>query len=67
MRFHLDKCINLPELTPRRVLWGEKRASAGPKGKLLSALKDDFLGTAKDLNAIIDQFVMIKLFKSSVR
>ena len=44
----------LTELTPRRVLWGEKRASAGPKGKLLSALKDDFLGTIRDLNAVID-------------
>ena len=25
MRFYWDKWINLPELTPRRVLWGEKR------------------------------------------
>ena len=66
MRFQLDKSINLQELTPRRVLWGEKRASAGPKGKLLSALKDDFLGTIRDLNAIIDQLVVIKLFESIV-
>ena len=58
--------MNLPELTPRRVLWGEKRASAGPKGKLLSALKDEFLGTIRDLNAIIDQLVVIKLVESIV-
>ena len=45
---------------------GEKRASAGPKGKLLSALKDEVLGTNRDLNAIIDQLVVIKLFESIV-
>ena len=65
-RFYWDKWINLPKLTPRRVLRGEKRASAGSKGKLLSALKDEFLGTTRDLSAIIDQLVVIKLFESIV-
>ena len=31
------------ELTPRHVLRNKKRASAGPKGWFLSALKDDCL------------------------
>ena len=36
----------LPELTPRRVLWDKKRASAEPKGEFLSALKDEYFWTA---------------------
>jgi len=33
-------------LTPRHVLRDKKKASAGPKGQLLSALKDGFFWTA---------------------
>ena len=33
--------MNFAELTPRRVLWDKKRASAGPKGQILSALMDE--------------------------
>ena len=39
--FHLCQWINCAELTPRRVLRDKKRASAGPKGQFLSALKDE--------------------------
>jgi hypothetical protein len=34
-----------PTVTPRRVLWDKKRASAGPKGQFLNALKDEFFWT----------------------
>ena len=36
------KQIYCPELTPHRILRDKKRASAGPKGQFLSALKDGF-------------------------
>ena len=37
-----------PELTPRCVLWDEKRTSAGPKGQFLRALKDEIFGQLND-------------------
>ena len=39
---HLCKQIYCPGITPRRILRDKKRASAGPKGQFLSALKDGF-------------------------
>ena len=44
------------ELTPRRVLWDKKRASAGPKGQFLSALKDEFFGQL-DKNQSVVSFI----------
>ena len=45
------------ELTPRQVLRDKKRASAGPKGQILSALKDDLFQI--DLNRINLSFFLL--------
>ncbi len=46
-KLYLYKQVKSLELTPRQVLWDKKRASAGPKGQFLSALKDDFFRIIK--------------------
>ena len=59
--------IKSSELTPRRVLRDKRRASAGPKGQFLSALKDEFFGHLDNkLNIIVDRLILMKLSKKSI-